>query len=120
VGKSSLIRALLNNKKIVRVSGEPGCTTNVNYYSLHKRNHETQAKIYLIDLPGYGFAKAAKTTREQWRKMVMDFLDSRHITILRRVFVLVDGRHGIKDTDEEMIQLLNDSHIASQVKHGQI
>jgi hypothetical protein len=82
VGKSSLIKALLGDrKKIVRVSSEPGCTTSVNYYSLYKPPSSPQ--LYLVDLPGYGFAKVAKTVRDSWRKTIFGFLQSRERTILR-------------------------------------
>ena len=81
VGKSSLIRTLLGNDKIVRVSSTPGCTQSVNYYSLYRGANSAQ--IYLVDLPGYGFAASSKTNQQDWKRMINGFLNSRHPTILR-------------------------------------
>ena len=81
VGKSSLIRTLLGNQKIVRVSSTPGCTQSVNYYSLFRGTN--RAQIYLVDLPGYGFASASKTSQQNWKSMINGFLRSRPSSILR-------------------------------------
>mmetsp|Transcript_1557 Transcript_1557/g.2497 ORF Transcript_1557/g.2497 Transcript_1557/m.2497 type:complete len:301 (-) Transcript_1557:145-1047(-) len=113
VGKSSLINCLLGNSKIVRTSKEPGCTRSVNYYGLVKRTGH--AKAYLVDLPGYGFARASKAERQQWSKMIKDFLISRDISVLRRVYILIDSRRGPCDEDGQMMELLTKSAIAHQV-----
>lgn len=113
VGKSSLVGALLGNTSIVRISREPGCTRNVNYFKF--ANKKGTAECYMIDLPGYGFAKASKTDREKWLETLKSFLKSRCFTILKRVFLLIDSRHPIKDTDLEMMDLLDKSMLSFQV-----
>jgi len=114
VGKSSLIGTLLGHKSLVRTSKEPGCTRSVNYFSMGVP--EKLPKLYLVDLPGYGFAKAAKTEQEKWRVIIQDFLLNRHPSILRRTFVLVDSRRGIKSADVEMMRLLDGAHVPYQCK----
>lgn len=81
VGKSSLIGSLLSNPKIVRVSKEPGCTRSINYYSLGKGTNSHS--VFLVDLPGYGFAKASKTDQKQWKTMIENFLSGRTQAVLR-------------------------------------
>lgn len=81
VGKSSLVGALLGNEKLVRTSKMPGCTRSVNYFAFYKgaNSHLT----YMVDLPGYGFAKAAKADKQKWQSFVEGYLRERHQTVLR-------------------------------------
>jgi GTP-binding protein len=97
VGKSSLINALVNRKNLAHTSGEPGKTQTMNYYNL---NHE----IYLVDLPGYGYAKVAKEIKEKWGKMIQNYLvESEN---LEAVFVLVDMRHKPTQNDIDMVEYI--------------
>lgn len=97
VGKSSLINALVNRKNLAHTSGEPGKTQTMNYYNL---NHE----IYLVDLPGYGYAKVAKEIKEKWGKMIQNYLvESEN---LEAVFVLVDMRHNPSQNDIDMVEYI--------------
>eukprot|EP01041_Mallomonas_annulata_P010227 gene10227-21324_t len=112
VGKSSLVRALLQSD-IVRVSKEPGCTKTINYYAFAK---ETGAHdLYLVDLPGYGFAKVAKKERADWQGVIDNYLIHRDFTTLRRVYVLIDSRRGVQPHDIEMLDMLNTAKISNQV-----
>lgn len=113
VGKSSLVRALLGNDKLVRVSKEPGCTKTINYYTFLKSTGGH--RLYFVDLPGYGFASVSKTERSSWIKLLDDFLTSRDFNVLRRTYVLIDARHGIKEDDIKMIDKLSKLQCASQV-----
>lgn len=84
VGKSSLINALVNRKALARTSGQPGKTQTINYYNVNKA-------FYLVDLPGYGYAKVSKETQAKWGKMIEKYL--RMSKVLRKVFLLIDIRH---------------------------
>ena len=94
VGKSSLIEALLGNPNLVRTSKMPGCTRSVNFFAFvrGKNGHAT----YLVDLPGYGFAKAAREEKARWEAFIQGYLRERPQAVLRRVYLLVDSRHGTK------------------------
>lgn len=105
VGKSSFINALTGRKTLARTSNTPGRTREVNFFNLDKR-------IMLVDLPGYGFAKAPKPIVEQWTQLVMDYLKGR--APLRRVFILVDSRHGLKKNDIEVMSMLDKSAVSYQ------
>ncbi|HIS04052.1 MAG TPA: YihA family ribosome biogenesis GTP-binding protein [Candidatus Pullichristensenella avicola] len=97
VGKSSMINSLLGNSKLARISSEPGKTRLVNFFSVNER-------LLLVDLPGYGFAKAPKAERERWAGMIEGYLEnSRH---LRRVLHLVDIRHAPTRDDQTMVEYL--------------
>lgn len=119
VGKSSLISALLNNKKIVRVSKEPGCTRTLHFYAFMKDNtkniHDSPPSLYLVDLPGYGYAKISQSERKAWQGMIHNYLVARAQPVLRRTFVLIDSRRGMKDSDIEMISTLNQHAIPFQI-----
>ncbi len=106
VGKSSLINALTGRKSLARTSSTPGRTQEINFFSLGERH-------YLVDLPGYGFAKAPLPVVEKWQRLLKSYLSGR--ASLRRAFVLVDARHGIKPPDLEIIALLNSSAVTFQV-----
>ena len=95
VGKSSLINSLMNRKSVARTSSQPRKTQTINYYNVNKQ-------IFLVDLPGYGYAKASKSEKEQWGKMVDRYLHSS--SALEAVFLLVDIRHAPSENDKMMHQ----------------
>ncbi len=95
VGKSSLINALMNRKSYARVSASPGKTQTVNYYNIND-------ELYLVDLPGYGFTKAAVKVKEQWGKMVERYL--KNSPNLKAVFLLADSRHAPSALDRQMFE----------------
>ncbi len=107
VGKSSLVNALLGRKNLARSSAEPGRTRELNYFDLG------EGRAWLVDLPGYGYAKVSRTQANAWMKLTRDYLRGR--ASLRRVFLLVDGRRGIMPPDEEMMALLDGSAVTYQV-----
>ena len=120
VGKSSLISSLLNNKTFVRVSKSPGCTQQINFYTFLKPSNDSKKglndhRLYLVDLPGYGYAKVSKSDRANWKDIINSFILNRHPSILRRVFILVDSRHGIKTPDIEMMRILNEKGVPYQI-----
>ena len=106
VGKSSLINALTNRKGLARASNTPGRTQEINFFELGEER-------YLVDLPGYGYANAPVSIVEKWQRLLKNYLSGR--PNLRRAFVLIDSRHGIKPVDEEIMQLMNQSALAFQV-----
>ena len=106
VGKSSLINALTNIKVLARASNTPGRTQEINFFSIPE-NH------YLVDLPGYGYANAPVRVVEQWQNLLKQYLAGRQS--LRRAFVLVDGRHGVKKVDTEIMSILDSSAVTFQV-----
>ena len=106
VGKSSLINALTNRKNLARTSSKPGRTQQVNFFNLGE-------KLMITDLPGYGYARAPRATVQEWTNLVGDYLQGR--AQLRRVCLLVDGRHGFKDNDREIMNLLDQSAVYYQV-----
>ena len=106
VGKSSLINAITNRKGLARASNTPGRTQEINFFELGDER-------YLVDLPGYGFANAPVAVVEKWQRLLKNYLSGR--PNLRRAFILVDSRHGMKPVDEEIMQLMNKSALAFQV-----
>lgn len=111
VGKSSLINALVNQKGLARTSNTPGRTQELNYFI-----PESSADIpdlAIVDMPGYGYAKAPKSQVEAWTRLVFSYLRGR--STLRRVFVLIDSRHGIKKNDEEVLDLLDKAAVSYQI-----
>jgi len=102
VGKSSLINSILNRKALARISKEPGKTQTLNYYLLNK-------EIYLVDLPGYGYAKIDRTTREEWGLMIQKYLIGSKM--LRYVFLLMDSRHAPSADDINMFDWLRSMEI---------
>ena len=106
VGKSSLINALTGRRALARTSNTPGRTQEINYFTLG-------AQAYLVDLPGYGFAEAPKPVVERWQALLRAYLSGR--PTLRRAFVLVDHRHGIKPPDAEIMALLDRAAVTFQV-----
>lgn len=106
VGKSSLINALTGRKTLARTSNTPGRTQQLNFFDLGHR-------LLLVDLPGHGFAKVSKTQVRDWTRLVKDYLRGR--VSLRRVCLLVDARHGLKDNDREVMALLDQAAVVYQV-----
>jgi GTP-binding protein len=105
VGKSSLINALTGRKTLARASNTPGRTQEINYFALGEAR-------YLVDLPGYGFAEAPVAVVAKWQALLKQYLAGRQT--LRRAFVLVDARHGVKAVDEEILTLLDRSAVTFQ------
>lgn len=106
VGKSSLINALTGRKGLARASNTPGRTQQVVFFNLADR-------MMLVDLPGYGHAKAPVAEKERWNKLVQTYLRKREV--LKCVFVLIDGRHGPKANDEEMMSFLDRAAVLYQI-----
>jgi GTP-binding protein len=104
VGKSSLINAVTGRKSIARTSVTPGRTQELNFFEVGE-----PTRFRLVDMPGYGFAKAPVKVVERWRRLVRDFLRGR--AVLKRTLVLIDSRHGIKPPDEEMMKMLDDAAV---------
>lgn len=106
VGKSSLINALTGRKALARTSNTPGRTQEINFFTL-------QTSHYLVDLPGYGFAEAPLPVVEKWQRLLKSYLSGRQT--LRRAFVLIDARHGVKKVDQDILDLLDRSAVTFQV-----
>ncbi|MGH6936566.1 MAG: ribosome biogenesis GTP-binding protein YihA/YsxC [Methylocella sp.] len=111
VGKSSLLNALTNRKTLARTSHTPGCTRELNFFMLGGDGETTTLRI--IDMPGYGHAAASKEKTASWTQLIGDFLRGR--VPLLRVFLLIDGRHGAKPIDIEMLDFLDSSAISYQI-----
>jgi GTP-binding protein len=105
VGKSSLINALTGRKTLARASNTPGRTQEINYFALGEAR-------YLVDLPGYGYAEAPVALVAKWQALLRQYLAGRQT--LRRAFVLVDARHGVKAVDAEILALLDRSAVTFQ------
>jgi GTP-binding protein len=108
VGKSSLINALTGQKTLARVSVTPGRTRELNFFTLGR-----DGALYLVDMPGYGYARAAKSQVKGWTRLIGDYLKGRRP--LKRVFLLIDARHGIKPNDRETMKLLDEAAVSYQV-----
>ena len=102
VGKSSLINALVNNKKLAKTSGKPGKTQLINHFLIN-------TAWYLVDLPGYGFAKTSKTKRKEFQNMIRKYLLNRNN--LMCLFVLIDSRHNLQAIDQHFMQWLAENQI---------
>ena len=105
VGKSTLINALTGRKGLARASNTPGRTQEINYFTAGESH-------YLVDLPGYGYANAPLPVVEKWQRLLKQYLSGRQT--LRRAFVLIDARHGVKAVDEEIMSLLDSSAVTFQ------
>ena len=105
VGKSSLLNALTNRNGLARTSNTPGRTQELNFFDVGD-----PLVLRLVDMPGYGFAKAPKDLVRRWRHLVDDFLRGR--AVLKRVLVLVDSRHGLKDVDRELMEMLDKAAVS--------
>ena len=115
VGKSSLLNALTNRKTLARVSNTPGRTQQLNFFALG--GAPDAERLRLVDMPGYGYAAVGKEKVASWSQLMRDYLKGR--ASLARVFVLVDGRRGVKPLDEEMFDLLDQSAVSYQVDSDQ-
>lgn len=115
VGKSSLINALVSKKGLARTSNTPGRTQELNYFVPDGYSGEAGdlPPMALVDMPGYGYAKAPKAQVDAWTKLVFDYLKGR--VTLKRVYVLIDARHGIKKNDEEVLGLLDKAAVSYQI-----
>jgi GTP-binding protein len=106
VGKSSLVNALTNRRMLARTSNTPGRTRQINFFALDNR-------LMLVDLPGYGYAEASKSAVQAWTRTVHQYLRAR--ASLRRVCLLIDSRHGLKDPDQPIMQLCDSAGLSYQV-----
>ena len=108
VGKSSLLNALTGRKAIARTSVTPGRTQELNFFEVGE-----PVRLRLVDMPGYGFAKAPLAVVDKWRKLVRDFLRGR--VVLKRTLLLIDARHGVKPVDSEMMQMLDEAAVGYRI-----
>ncbi len=106
VGKSSLINTLLNRKALARVSHTPGRTQQLNFFLIGK-------KFYLVDMPGYGYAAVSKSKIKIWSRLIEDYLKGR--VPLKRVFLLIDSRHGFKSSDIAVMEMLDKAAVSYQI-----
>jgi GTP-binding protein len=106
VGKSSLLNALVNNGRLARTSSTPGHTRQLNFFNLND-------VVHLVDVPGYGYAKAPKHEIKRWQNLLMDYLRGR--PQLARVFLLIDARHGVTAEDGKMMEMLDDMAVSYQL-----
>jgi len=106
VGKSSLLNTLVGRKALARTSNTPGRTQEINYFTLADQ-------IFLVDMPGYGYAKVERRRVEAWTRLIRDYLRGR--ASLRRLFLLIDARHGLKPTDIEIMELMDEAAVSFQV-----
>ncbi len=106
VGKSSLINCLAGRKGLAKTSNTPGRTQQLNYFNLADM-------LYMVDLPGYGFAKAPESIVNRWQKMIFTYLQGR--VNLKRVFLLIDSRHGIKKIDKDIMEMLDKAAVTYQI-----
>ena len=104
VGKSSLLNALTGRKSMARASVTPGRTQELNFFEVGE-----PAVLRLVDMPGYGYAKAPLKVVQQWQRVVRDYLRGR--AVLKRTLVLIDARHGPKDVDREMMKMLDEAAV---------
>lgn len=103
VGKSSLVNALTNRKTLARTSHTPGRTQQLNFFDIG-------GHFMLVDMPGYGYAAVSKAKVEAWTDVIIDYLKGR--ANLARVYVLIDGRHGVKDVDRDVMNLLDTAAVS--------
>ena len=106
VGKSSLVNALTGRNTLAKTSHTPGRTQQLNFFNLGDR-------LYMVDMPGYGYAKVSKTQRDAWTQLIFDYLRGR--PTLRCVFILIDSRHGLKDTDIELMKMLDETAVQYRI-----
>jgi GTP-binding protein len=107
VGKSTLINALTGRKSLARVSVTPGRTRELNFFTLGKNG-----QLLLVDMPGYGYARASKAEVKGWTQLIRDYVKGRRE--LKRVFLLIDARHGLKESDRETMTLMDEAAVSYQ------
>ncbi len=108
VGKSSLLNALTNRTGLARTSNTPGRTQELNFFDVGE-----PLQFRLVDMPGYGYAKAPKDVVKQWRFLVNDYLRGR--AVLKRTLLLIDARHGIKDVDRDIMKMLDEAAVSYRI-----
>ncbi|HZG46972.1 MAG TPA: ribosome biogenesis GTP-binding protein YihA/YsxC [Allosphingosinicella sp.] len=108
VGKSTLLNKLANRNGLARTSNTPGRTQELNFFDV-----ADPPVLRLVDMPGYGFAKAPKDVARKWRYLVNDYLRGR--AVLKRALLLIDSRHGIKDVDREIIEMLDKAAVGYRI-----
>ena len=115
VGKSSLINAVVSKKGLARTSNTPGRTQELNFFvpAGHAGSADDLPPLAIVDMPGYGFAKAPKAQVDNWTKLVFSYLRGR--VTLKRVYLLIDARHGVKKNDEEVMDLLDKAAVSYQI-----
>ena len=113
VGKSSLLNALTGRRAIARTSVTPGRTQELNFFEVGEATERAPCLFRLVDMPGYGFAKAPPAVVEKWRKLVRAYLRGR--VVLKRNLLLVDARHGVKPVDSEMMKMLDEAAVGYRV-----
>jgi GTP-binding protein len=106
VGKSSLINGLVNQRQMARASSTPGRTQQLNYFQM--AHH-----LWLVDMPGYGYARASKSDIVTWNQLILDYLKGR--VALKRVYLLIDSRHGIKENDLPIMKILDKGGLSYQI-----
>lgn len=106
VGKSSLVNALTGRNTLARTSNTPGRTQELNYFNLGDH-------LYMVDMPGYGYAKVSKEKVAAWTKLIFSYLRGR--PTLRCVFILIDSRHGLKDSDLELMKMLDETAVSYRI-----
>lgn len=106
VGKSSLLNALTGRNTLARTSNTPGRTQELNYFNLG-------GVIYMVDMPGYGYAKVSKEKVKAWTDLIFQYLRGR--PTLRCVFILIDSRHGLKDSDKELMKMLDEAAVTYRI-----
>jgi GTP-binding protein len=108
VGKSSLLNALTNRSSLARTSNTPGRTQELNFFEVGE-----PLLFRLVDMPGYGFATAPKDVVKKWRFLINDFLRGRQV--LKRTLVLIDSRHGVKDVDRDVMEMLDQAAVSYRI-----
>lgn len=103
VGKSSLVNALTNRKTLAKTSNTPGRTQQLNFFDLG-------GALYMVDMPGYGYAKVSKSVKNEWNELIRAYLRGR--ANLRCVFILIDSRHGVKENDIELMKMLDEAAVS--------
>lgn len=106
VGKSSLLNALTGHNTLARTSHTPGRTQELNFFNLG-------GELYIVDMPGYGYAKVSKTQRDAWNSLIRSYLRGR--PTLRCVFMLIDSRHGLKENDIEIMKMLDETAVSYRI-----